>query len=67
MSTSWSGAFACFDKVIIAIAANPRKASLPAAGADCHVQGRIEGAKEHRDRRFDCLLVDYMKEKKAVG
>src|SRR5574340_1000678 len=57
-----------FDKVIIAIAANPKKAPLfsleerigmfrQAIGKRTNVE--IEG--------FDCLLVDYMKRKKAVG
>src|SRR5512136_2090502 len=57
-----------FDKVIVAIAANPKKEplfSLPERiGMFRKAIGRrgnvaIEG--------FDCLLVDYMKEKKAVG
>ena len=57
-----------FDKVIVAIAANPKKAPL------FPLQERIDMFRKAIGRRgnvtiegFDCLLVDYMKEKKAVG
>ena len=57
-----------FDKVIVAIAANPKKAPL------FSLQERIDMFRKALGRRndviiegFDCLLVDYMKEKKAVG
>jgi len=57
-----------FDKVIVAIAANPKKAPL------FSIQERIDMFRKAIGRRtnvmiegFDCLLVDYMKEKKAVG
>ena len=57
-----------FDKVIVAIAANPKKEPL------FSLQERIDMFRKAIGRRgnvmiegFDCLLVDYMKEKKAVG
>jgi pantetheine-phosphate adenylyltransferase len=57
-----------FDKVIVAIAANPKKAPL------FSLPERIDMFRKALGRRsnvmiegFDCLLVDYMKEKKAVG
>jgi len=57
-----------FDKVIVAIAANPKKTPL------FSLQERIDMFRKALGRRsnvmiegFDCLLVDYMKEKKAVG
>jgi pantetheine-phosphate adenylyltransferase len=57
-----------FDKVIVAIAANPKKAPL------FQLAERIDMFRKALGRRsnvtiegFDCLLVDYMKEKKAVG
>ncbi len=57
-----------FDKVIVAIAANPKKQPL------FTLQERIDMFRKAVGRRknvaiegFDCLLVDYMKEKKAVG
>jgi pantetheine-phosphate adenylyltransferase len=57
-----------FDRVIVAIAANPKKAPL------FSLQERIDMFRKAIGRRsnvmiegFDCLLVDYMKEKKAVG
>jgi pantetheine-phosphate adenylyltransferase len=57
-----------FDKVIVAIATNPKKAPL------FSLPERIDMFRKALGRRsnvaiegFDCLLVDYMKEKKAVG
>ena len=57
-----------FDKVLVAIAANPKKEPL------FSLQERIDMFRKAIGRRsnvsiegFDCLLVDYMKEKKAVG
>ena len=57
-----------FDRVIVAIAANPKKTPL------FSLQERITMFRKAIGRRsnvmiegFDCLLVDYMKEKKAVG
>jgi len=57
-----------FDKVIVAIAANPKKTPL------FSLPERIDMFRKALGRRsnvmiegFDCLLVDYMKEKKAVG
>jgi pantetheine-phosphate adenylyltransferase len=57
-----------FDKVIVAIAANPKKEPL------FSLPERIDMFRTAIGRRgnvsiegFDCLLVDYMKEKKAVG
>ena len=57
-----------FDRVIVAIAENPKKTPL------FSLQERIDMFRKAIGRRsnvmiegFDCLLVDYMKEKKAVG
>jgi len=57
-----------FDRVIVAIAANPKKTPL------FSLQERIAMFRKAIGKRsnvmiegFDCLLVDYMKEKKAVG
>jgi pantetheine-phosphate adenylyltransferase len=57
-----------FDKVIVAIAANPKKEPL------FSLLERIDMFRKAIGRRgnvmiegFDCLLVDYMKEKRAVG
>ena len=57
-----------FDRVIVAIAENPKKTPL------FSLQERITMFRKAIGKRsnvmiegFDCLLVDYMKEKKAVG
>lgn len=57
-----------FDKVIVAVAASPRKQplfSLPERIA--MFRQAVGGRKNVQIEGFDCLLVDYMKEKKAVG
>jgi pantetheine-phosphate adenylyltransferase len=57
-----------FDRVIVAIAANPKKEPL------FTLEERLDMFRSAAGRRknvliegFDCLLVDYMKEKRAVG
>jgi pantetheine-phosphate adenylyltransferase len=57
-----------FDRVIVAIAANPKKAPL------FSLDERIDMFRQAVGKRrnvviegFDCLLVDYMKTMKAVG
>ena len=57
-----------FDKVIIAIAANPRKAPLFSLEERIDMFRRAIGKRKNVEiEGFDCLLVDYMKRKKAVG
>lgn len=57
-----------FDKVIIAIAANPKKVPLFTLEERIDMFRRaIGGRKNVEIEGFDCLLVDYMKRKKAVG
>jgi pantetheine-phosphate adenylyltransferase len=57
-----------FDKVIVAIAANPKKEPLFSL-EDRLAMFRtvVKGRKNVVIEGFDRLLVDYMKEKKAVG
>ena len=57
-----------FDSVIVAIAANPKK--VPVFSLEERVamfRAAVRGTKNVSIEGFDCLLVDYMKEKKAVG
>jgi pantetheine-phosphate adenylyltransferase len=57
-----------FDKVIVAIAANPRKKPLFSLEERLAMfRTAVKGKKDVLIEGFDCLLVDYMKEKKAVG
>jgi pantetheine-phosphate adenylyltransferase len=57
-----------FDKVIIAIAANPKKKPLfPLQERVAMFRTALKGRRNIMIEGFDCLLVDYMKEKKAVG
>jgi pantetheine-phosphate adenylyltransferase len=57
-----------FDKVIIAIAANPKKKPLfPLQERIAMFKAALKGRRNIVIEGFDCLLVDYMKEKKAVG
>lgn len=57
-----------FDKVIIAIAANPKKAPLFSLEERIDMFRRAIGKRKNVEiEGFDCLLVDYMKRKKAVG
>ncbi len=57
-----------FDRVIVAIAANPRKAPLfTLAERLAMFKAAVKGRKNVVIEGFDCLLVDYMKAKKAVG
>ncbi|MDH4162098.1 MAG: pantetheine-phosphate adenylyltransferase [Nitrospirota bacterium] len=57
-----------FDKVIIAIAANPKKAPLFTLEERIDMFRRAIGKKHNVEiEGFDCLLVDYMKRKRAVG
>ncbi len=57
-----------FDKVIVAIAANPKKKPLFTLDERLAMfRASVRGKKNVVIEGFDCLLVDYMKEKKAVG
>jgi pantetheine-phosphate adenylyltransferase len=57
-----------FDKVIVAIAANPKKEPLFSLEERLAMfRTAVRGRKNVLIEGFDCLLVDYMKEKKAVG
>ncbi len=57
-----------FDKVIVAIAANPKKRPLFSLDERLAMfRAAVSGKKNVLIEGFDCLLVDYMKEKKAVG
>jgi pantetheine-phosphate adenylyltransferase len=57
-----------FDKVIVAIAANPKKAPLFSLSERIDMFRKALGTRSNVTiEGFDCLLVDYMKEKKAVG
>ncbi len=57
-----------FDKVIVAIAANPRKAPLFSLEERIEMFRRAIGRRKNVEiEGFDCLLVDYMKRKRAVG
>jgi len=57
-----------FDKVIVAIAANPKKEPLFSLDERLAMfRAAVRGRKNVLIEGFDCLLVDYMKEKKAVG
>ncbi len=57
-----------FDRVIVAIAANPKKKPLfPLDERLAMFRAAVRGKKNVLIEGFDCLLVDYMKEKKAVG
>ncbi len=57
-----------FDKVIVAIAANPKKEPLFSLDERLAMfRTAVRGRKNVRIEGFDRLLVDYMKEKKAVG
>ncbi len=57
-----------FDRVIVAIAASPRKQPLfPLPERVAMFREAVRGMKNVQIEGFDCLLVDYMKEKKAVG
>lgn len=57
-----------FDKVIIAIAANPKKAPLFSLDERIGMFRKAIGKLRNVEiEGFDCLLVDYMKRKNAVG
>lgn len=57
-----------FDRVIVAIAANPKKAPLFSLEERLSLfRAVLKGRRGVEVEGFDCLLVDYMKEKKAVG
>ncbi len=57
-----------FDKVIVAIAATPKKKPLFTLDERLAMfRASVRGKKNVVIEGFDCLLVDYMKEKKAVG
>ena len=59
-----------FDKVIVAIAANPGKKPLFTLDERLELFRtalKVMGIRNVELEGFDCLLVDYMKEKKAVG
>jgi len=57
-----------FDKVIVAIAANPGKKPLFSLDERLTLfRSALKGRRNVEIEGFDCLLVDYMKEKKAVG
>jgi pantetheine-phosphate adenylyltransferase len=57
-----------FDRVIVAIAANPKKAPLFSLEERVAMfRSAVKGRRNVAIEGFDCLLVDYMKEKKAVG
>lgn len=57
-----------FDKVIVAIAANPKKAPLFTLEERIAMfRTAVRGKKNVVIEGFDCLLVDYMEAKKAVG
>ena len=57
-----------FDRVIVAIAANPKKAPLFSLQERLSMfRFVVKGRHNVEVEGFDCLLVDYMKEKKAVG
>lgn len=57
-----------FDRVIVAIAANPKKAPLFTLDERIDMFRQAIGKRKNVEiEGFDCLLVDYMKRKKAVG
>lgn len=57
-----------FDKVIVAIAANPKKVPLFSLEERLAMfTAAVRGKRNVTIEGFDCLLVDYMKAKKAVG
>ena len=57
-----------FDKVIVAIAANPGKKPLFTLEERLALfRSSLKSGRNVEIEGFDCLLVDYMKEKKAVG
>jgi pantetheine-phosphate adenylyltransferase len=57
-----------FDQVIVAIAANPRKAPLFTLKERIAMfKAAVRGKKNVAIEGFDCLLVDYMQAKRAVG
>jgi pantetheine-phosphate adenylyltransferase len=57
-----------FDKVIVAIAANPGKKPLFTLEERLALfRSSLKSRRNVEIEGFDCLLVDYMKEKKAVG
>ena len=57
-----------FDKVIVAIAANPKKVPLFSLEERVAMfRTAVRGKRNVQIEGFDCLLVDYMKAKRAVG
>jgi pantetheine-phosphate adenylyltransferase len=57
-----------FDEIIVAIAANPRKEPLFTLDERIHMFAKVtERFERMKIEGFDGLLVDYVKEKKAVG
>ena len=57
-----------FDSVIVAIAANPKKEPLFTLAERIDMFRKAIGRRSNVTiEGFDCLLVDYMKEKRAVG
>ena len=57
-----------FDRVIVAIATNPKKAPLFTLDERLAMfRDAVRGKRNVSIEGFDCLLVDYMKEKRAVG
>lgn len=57
-----------FDKVIVAVAANPGKKPLFSLEERITLfRSVLKGKRNVEIEGFDCLLVDYMKQKKAVG
>lgn len=57
-----------FDKVIVAVAANPGKKPLFSLEERIALfRSVLKGKRNVEIEGFDCLLVDYMKQKKAVG
>lgn len=59
---------AIFDKVIVAVAANPKKKPLFSLAERIEMfRAATRHLKNVVVEGFDCLLVDYVKQKKAVG
>ena len=57
-----------FDELIVAIAANPKKQPLFTLDERIDLFRKALGRRRNvRIEGFDCLLVDYMKKKRAVG
>ncbi len=57
-----------FDTVVVAIAANPKKKPLFSLEERVNMfRAAVKGRRNVGIEGFDCLLVDYMKMKKAVG